>query len=63
MGAYRVLVTEDAVACRDRMRLMHEASLEVMREYFATLISASDLMRIWQPEHQPEVGACHSAGA
>lgn len=63
MRDYRVLVAEDAVACRDRMRPMHEASLEVMREYFATLISASDLMRIWQPEHQPEIGASHAAGA
>jgi nicotinamidase-related amidase len=44
---YYVVVPRDAVAARDRMRAMHDASLLVMEEYFATLASTSEILALW----------------
>jgi len=44
---YHVVVPSDAVAARDRMRAMHDASLEVMGLYFATVVPSRRLAEGW----------------
>ena len=45
---YVVVVPEDAVGARGRMRHMHEASLEVMRAYFAEVVPAARVLARWR---------------
>jgi nicotinamidase-related amidase len=45
---YHVVVAEDAVGARGRHRAMHEASLEVMRTYFAEVVPAARILDRWR---------------
>jgi nicotinamidase-related amidase len=46
---YAVAVAEDAVGARGRLRHLHDASLEVMRCYFAEVVPAARILACWQP--------------
>ena len=48
MRDYYVVVPGDCVAARDRMRHMHDASLEVMGAFFATVVPSSDVRAAWR---------------
>lgn len=45
---YHVVVAEDAVGARGRHRPMHDASLEVMRTYFAEVVPAARILDCWR---------------
>jgi nicotinamidase-related amidase len=45
---FYVVVPDDCVAARDRMRHLHDASLETMATYFADVFSSSEMMNYWQ---------------
>jgi nicotinamidase-related amidase len=45
---YEVVVPEDAVGARGRMRHMHEASLEAMRVYFAEVVPSTRVVARWR---------------
>lgn len=44
---YAVVVAEDAVAARGRLRHLHDASLECMRTYFAEVVPSARLLARW----------------
>ena len=48
MRDYYVVVPSDCVAARDRMRAMHDASLEVMGAFFATVVPSAEIRDIWE---------------
>lgn len=54
MRDYYVVVPSDCVAARDRMRQMHDASLEVMGAFFATVAPSSDVKEIWRRDANAE---------
>lgn len=45
---YVVVVPEDAVGARGRMRHMRDASVEVMRAYFAEVVPAARVLARWR---------------
>jgi nicotinamidase-related amidase len=47
MNDYAVVVPNDGVGARARMRDMHDASLKVMGEFFATVVPASEILASW----------------
>jgi hypothetical protein len=47
MRDYYVVVPEDGVAVRGRMRHLHEASLETMGMYFATVTPSKTILEVW----------------
>jgi nicotinamidase-related amidase len=47
MRDYYVVVPEDCVAVRGRMRHLHEASLETMGLYFATVTPSKSVIEVW----------------
>jgi nicotinamidase-related amidase len=48
MKDYYLVVAEDCVAVKDKLRSLHEASLESMRLYFGQVRPATELIGIWQ---------------
>jgi hypothetical protein len=42
------VVAEDCVAVKDKLRRLHDASLESMRLYFGQVRPAAELIGIWQ---------------
>jgi nicotinamidase-related amidase len=48
MRDFYLVVAEDCVAVKDKLRSLHDASLESMRLYFGQVRPASELMSIWQ---------------
>jgi nicotinamidase-related amidase len=48
MRDYYVVMPEDCVAVRGRMRHLHEASLETLRTYFAQIVPSSTILRTWK---------------
>ncbi len=52
MRDYYLVIAEDCVAVKDKLRKLHEASLESMRLYFGQVRPAAELMRIWQAADQ-----------
>jgi nicotinamidase-related amidase len=47
MRDYHVVVPEDGVAARGRMRHLHDASLETMSLYFGTVTAAKAIVDVW----------------
>ncbi|HXJ80353.1 MAG TPA: isochorismatase family protein [Candidatus Methylomirabilis sp.] len=47
MRDYYVVIPEDGVAVRGRMRHLHETSLETMRMYFATVTPSKTVIDVW----------------
>lgn len=47
MRDYYVVIPEDCVAVRGRMRHLHEASLETMGMYFATVTPSKTVIDVW----------------
>jgi len=45
---YTVIVPEDAVAARGRLRHLHEVALETMRVYFAEVVPAARVAGLWR---------------
>jgi nicotinamidase-related amidase len=48
MKDYYLVVAEDCVAVKDKLRSLHDASLESMRLYFGQVRPAAELIGIWQ---------------
>jgi nicotinamidase-related amidase len=48
MKDYYLVVAEDCVAVKDKLRRLHDASLESMRLYFGQVRPAAELIGIWQ---------------
>jgi nicotinamidase-related amidase len=48
MRDYYLVVAEDCVAVKDKLRSLHDASLESMRLYFGQVRPATELTRIWR---------------
>jgi nicotinamidase-related amidase len=55
MRDFYLVVAEDCVAVKDRLRSLHEASLESMRLYFGQVRPAADLMQAWKNAARTEV--------
>ena len=47
MRDYYVVIPDDGVAVRGRMRHLHEASLETMGMYFATVTPSKTILDVW----------------
>lgn len=54
MRDYYVVVLSDCVAARDRMRHLHDASLEVMGAFFATVVPSADVKEVWRTRANAE---------
>ncbi len=50
---FYVVVPEDCVAARDRMRHLHDASLETMATYFADVFASSEITNYWSVGPSP----------
>ncbi len=48
MKDYYLVIAEDCVAVKDKLRSLHDASLESMRLYFGQVRPAAELIGIWQ---------------
>ena len=57
MRDYFVVVPSDCVAARDRMRHMHDASLEVMGAFFATVVPSAAIQECWADSKASAVAA------
>jgi len=50
---FYVVVPDDCVAARDRMRHLHDASLETMAIYFADICPSSEIANHWRGDPSP----------
>jgi nicotinamidase-related amidase len=50
---FYVVVPDDCVAARDRMRHLHDASLETMAIYFADIFPSSEIANHWRGDPSP----------
>jgi nicotinamidase-related amidase len=50
---FYVVVPDDCVAARDRMRHLHDASLETMATYFADVFPSSEITTYWRVAPSP----------
>jgi hypothetical protein len=55
MRDFYLVVAEDCVAVKDRLRSLHDASLESMRLYFGQVRPAADLIQAWESAGRAEV--------
>jgi nicotinamidase-related amidase len=57
MRDFYLVVVEDCVAVKDRLRSLHDASLESMRLYFGQVRPAAELIEAWDSAGRPQAGA------
>jgi nicotinamidase-related amidase len=57
MRDFYLVVAEDGVAVKDRLRTLHEASLESMRLYFGQVRPAGELIQAWEATAGPQAAA------
>jgi nicotinamidase-related amidase len=61
MRDFYLVVAEDCVAVKDRLRSLHDASLESMRLYFGQVRPAAELIETWDRAGHPQAGAKSSS--
>jgi nicotinamidase-related amidase len=57
MRDFYLVVAEDCVAVKDRLRSLHDASLESMRLYFGQVRPAAELMQAWASTGRAEASS------
>jgi nicotinamidase-related amidase len=57
MRDFYLVVAEDCVAVKDRLRSLHDASLESMRLYFGQVRPAGEVIQAWEAAAGPQAAA------